>query len=205
MTDRPLRRRRPILVGILLELSLGLIATGLGKLTGTPVERFLSGGFEDLLYGSFAAIPMMLVFGLLQLVERFSPVAEIRRVLDELLVPFLRGSTFLERLGLCAAAGLGEELLFRGLIQSWLTAALGPVPGLLLGGLLFGLAHPITRLYVVLATLFGVYLGWVWIASGNLLVPVVAHGLYDLAALEWLLRRDPPPAAGSPIDSDRAT
>ena len=46
----------------------------------------------------------------------------------------------------------------------------------------------ITPTYGVLAALIGVYLGWVWLASGNLLAPVVAHALYDFVALVVLVR-----------------
>jgi membrane protease YdiL (CAAX protease family) len=35
----------------------------------------------------------------------------------------------------------------------------------------------------------GAYLGGLWEASGNLLVPIVAHALYDFAVLRLLLRR----------------
>jgi membrane protease YdiL (CAAX protease family) len=58
---------------------------------------------------------------------------------------------------------------------------------------LFGLLHPITPTYAVLAALMGAYLGGVWLASGNLLVPIVAHALYDFIALAYLLA--PPPGA----------
>lgn len=40
-----------------------------------------------------------------------------------------------------ACPGLFEELLFRGVIQQWLGANLGPLPGLGLTSVLFGLAH----------------------------------------------------------------
>ena len=64
-------------------------------------------------------------------------------------------------------AGLGEELLFRGLIQDGLVGWLGPWPALVLTSVLFGLMHPITPGYAVLATLAGAYLGWVYLATGE--------------------------------------
>jgi membrane protease YdiL (CAAX protease family) len=33
------------------------------------------------------------------------------------------------------------------------------------------------------------YLGWLWLASGNLLAPIITHGLYDFLALAYLTRR----------------
>jgi uncharacterized protein len=53
---------------------------------------------------------------------------------------------------------------------------------------LFGVAHWLTPTYAVLAGLVGAYLGWTLAASDNLLVPIVAHGLYDLIALAVLVR-----------------
>ena len=79
-------------------------------------------------------------------------------------------------------------MLFRGLIQGALGRWLGPGPGLALASLCFVLLHPITPAYVVIASLMGAYLGGVWLASGNLLVVIVAHALYDFVALLILLR-----------------
>jgi membrane protease YdiL (CAAX protease family) len=56
---------------------------------------------------------------------------------------------------------------------------------------LFGLLHPITPGYIVLATLLGAYLGAIWIYNGNLLSVMVAHAVYDFVALWYLLRREP--------------
>jgi membrane protease YdiL (CAAX protease family) len=87
------------------------------------------------------------------------------------------------------AAGLGEEALFRGVLQSVLTQAFSPSVGLVAASLLFGFAHCVTRAYVVFATLFGLYLGWLTIINDNLLAPIVAHTLYDFAALKYLVKR----------------
>jgi membrane protease YdiL (CAAX protease family) len=54
---------------------------------------------------------------------------------------------------------------------------------------LFGLLHPITPAYIVMAGLLGAYLGAVWIVTGNLLTVIVAHALYDFLALRILLHR----------------
>ncbi|MCG8584479.1 MAG: CPBP family intramembrane metalloprotease, partial [Pirellulales bacterium] len=85
-------------------------------------------------------------------------------------------------------AGLGEELLFRALLQSALIDWLGVWPGILVAGLLFGLAHPLSRTYIVVAAAIGIYLGWLFAATSNLLVPIIAHALYDFIALVYLSR-----------------
>jgi membrane protease YdiL (CAAX protease family) len=116
----------------------------------------------------------------------------MRRFFDQVVRP-LFGDCGVGDLALIALlAGLGEELLFRGLLQGALALWLEPWAAVALTGVLFGLMHPITPAYFVLATLAGVYLGWAALAGGNLLVPVVAHAVYDFVALLYLLRRPPP-------------
>ena len=64
---------------------------------------------------------------------------------------------------------------------------------------LFGLAHWITPTYAVLAGIVGAYLGWLLAVSGNSLVPVVAHALYDVVALALLVRVKPGPDVLRPV------
>ena len=56
-------------------------------------------------------------------------------------------------------------------------------------GLLFGAGHWLSASYAVLASLIGVYLGLLFVVSGNLLAPIVAHAAYDVVALYVLARR----------------
>lgn len=73
---------------------------------------------------------------------------------------------------------LAEELVFRALLQRWLAATFGPVRGLLLASLLFGLAHlPAGVGFAGLAGLAGVGYGLAFHCSGNRLWPaVLLHG-----------------------------
>jgi membrane protease YdiL (CAAX protease family) len=48
--------------------------------------------------------------------------------------------------------------------------------------------HMISATYAALCFLTGLYLGGLWLTSGNLLVPATVHGLYDFLALVFLLR-----------------
>ena len=89
---------------------------------------------------------------------------------------------------LATCAGISEEMLFRGVLQPVLGRWLHPWPGLFVASVMFGLVHPISRAYIGLATLFGIYLGWAMLESGNLLVVMIAHGLYDFIVLAWLVR-----------------
>ncbi|WP_376693388.1 CPBP family intramembrane glutamic endopeptidase [Wenzhouxiangella sp. EGI_FJ10409] len=88
-----------------------------------------------------------------------------------------------------ALAGIGEELLFRGVIQAGLVAWLTPASGIVIASLLFGLAHAVSFSYLLLATLMGLYLGLLYHWTGNLLVPILVHALYDWVAIRYYLRR----------------
>ena len=77
------------------------------------------------------------------------------------------------------------------MIQGSLTGWLGAGWGLSLASLLFGLLHPISVPYMVIAGFLGLYLGTVWIWGGNLLTVMITHGLYDFAALAYLIRIRP--------------
>lgn len=81
--------------------------------------------------------------------------------------------------------GLSEELLFRGV----LLPALGlNWSGLLVSSLCFGILHFSGWPYVVWATLVGLMLGFSAMATGNLLVPIVAHIVTNLvASVLWKL------------------
>jgi len=50
-------------------------------------------------------------------------------------------------------------------------------------------------LYALLAGVVGLYLGGLYLLTGNLLVPIVVHALYDVVALGYLRRAVSTPAA----------
>jgi membrane protease YdiL (CAAX protease family) len=87
-----------------------------------------------------------------------------------------------------AAAGIGEEVLFRGVLQDLL--------GLVATSLVFGLLHALTPTYFALATALGAYLGWLQAYTGNLLAPIIVHALYDLVALGLIKQRFAEEAGG---------
>ncbi len=87
---------------------------------------------------------------------------------------------------LALAAGVGEELLFRGVLQEEISSRVlgGQSSGLVLSSIIFGALHAVTPTYAVLAGVAGLYFGALYNLSGHcVLVPVVAHALYDAVAL----------------------
>lgn len=84
--------------------------------------------------------------------------------------------------------GMSEELLFRGVMLP--AVGLNPA-GLVASSLLFGILHlsgPQQWPYVVWATAVGLLLGFSALATGNLLIPIVAHIVTNLlSSFLWKL------------------
>ena len=174
----------PIIVA--LEASLGLVALVLGWALGHHPLTDFQWTTRAAIEGLAATLPLI---GFLWLSDRwrFEPILRIRDFLREHLLPYLHDANLLDLAMLSIAAGVGEEILFRGFLQSWLTMQFGIVAAIGLTALVFGLLHPVSITYVVIATLIGAYLGGVWLVSGNLLAPIVTHAVYDFVAVLILL------------------
>jgi membrane protease YdiL (CAAX protease family) len=186
-------RGRLVLLAVVFEGGLAGLAWVLGWLIGQPALEHFSWDARDAGLGFAACLPMLL---LLYLIVRWplGPLAGVKHFFDEVARPLFGPCTLLELAMISLLAGLGEEMLFRGVLQGALARWLGPLAGLLLTSLFFGLAHPITATYAVIAFLMGLYLGGLLMAAGNLLVPIEAHALYDFLALVYLLRVRTAPA-----------
>lgn len=147
-----------------------------------------------LLWGVLATLPMLV--GLIVLDRYpFGPLVELKRFVETHLTPLFAGLTVLQMALISLAAGVGEELLFRGLLQTALADWAGPPYGVWIGliaaAIVFGACHWVTTTYAYLAALIGLYFGLLFIVTGDLLPPVVAHGLYDFVALIYLVKRKP--------------
>jgi membrane protease YdiL (CAAX protease family) len=180
-----------IVPAVIFEGLLGLAAIGLGGLLGYPPGPLIQWTLPGVGWGMLASLPLLVLLGLM---VRFpiGPLRRLLRVVEEQLAPLFRQATVLELAILSLVAGLGEEALFRGVIQEMVADGVGGPAGIWVGlavaSLLFGLAHFITVSYMVMATVMGLYLGWLWIVSGNLLVPIAAHAVYDFLALVYLAK-----------------
>ncbi|MGY6554262.1 MAG: CPBP family intramembrane glutamic endopeptidase [Wenzhouxiangella sp.] len=120
---------------------------------------------------------------------RWAWAAELQRLMREIVVPLFRTAPAGTVILVSLLAGVGEELLFRGVIQGGLSGLIGPWPALILASVVFGLMHALTRAYFVVATLMGLYLGLFYLWTGNLLIPVLIHFLYDWAVLRYYLAK----------------
>lgn len=192
------------------ELSIGAAGLGLAWLLGVDARAYL-GRIDQLTWqsvgtelaiGAAASIPMLIAISLLMKIPH-EAIDAIKRLSDAPTMKALLSLSVGELLALSLCAGIGEEVAFRGFLLPWITAmhdATGQtanpfevgdsfqtaVPGLLAAALVcssigFGMLHPITKLYVVVASLMGAYFAVLLIATDSLLVPIVAHAVYDAA------------------------
>lgn len=176
------------------EGGLLVVAAGLGWLLGVrPLATFHFHWGHAALAGA-ATLPLTALFWVFVKCP-WRPLRTIRQILDESLVPLFRGCNILQLAIIALLAGLGEETLFRGVVQAaaaeWIGGMEGPWIALALAAVLFGLLHSITPTYAMLAGMIGLYLGWLWLLTGNLLVPILVHALYDFLALAYLVNRSP--------------
>lgn len=167
-----------------------LLALALGWWLGVAPFATLAWTWRGLAWGIAATAPLLL--GLAWCLRTsLAPVARLVRVAERRIAPLFAGSGPVGLALVALFAGLGEETLFRGVIQPGLAAHLPAWAALAATATLFGLAHWITPTYALLAGLVGAYLGGLLLVGGNLLVPIVAHALYDLVALSLLVRLKP--------------
>ena len=186
------------------EAALGLLAIGLGtwfdvdpleNVTLSPETLWQQASAAG--WGLLATLPMLVGLVVLRKIQG-GPLGELNQLVDKQLAPLFAEARLWELALIALAAGWGEELLFRGWLQTLLTRNIPGDAGLWIGVLLsaavFGLCHWITPAYALLVLLAGMYLGILFVASGNILTSVTTHALYDFVALVWITRSPAPPA-----------
>lgn len=163
------------------------IALALAGLFGEPLASPWAWSTGAVVLGALASAPP---FGFLvwSWTTRCPLTADVRRFLEDRLLPALAPLSVWQLAVLSCLAGLGEEALFRGALQSVLSRWVGVPGGIAIASLAFGAAHAVNREYFVLTTLIGIYLGLQFWWTGALAVPVTCHAVYDFVALVYLLR-----------------
>jgi membrane protease YdiL (CAAX protease family) len=108
----------------------------------------------------------------------------MRAAVDAVLIPTFAGLSRSQIVSLSLAAGIGEELFFRGFLQ--------PLAGLPAASLAFGAAHVAGGRLVgfgVWAAAMGLVLGGLAVATDGLVAPMTAHACYDVLAFNYLTAR----------------
>ena len=181
-------RARTFALAMILETSLGFLGLAVAWMGGISLHEQLQLSQAAVLRGAAASLPMIVMLVVLTR-SRWAPLVELRQLVEGLVRELFAKSNWLELALLSTAAGVGEELLFRGAMQPWLARWTEPLVAIVVVGLLFGLAHALSTTYFFLATIIGCYFGWLTHAYNDLVAPIVAHALYDFVALMVVQRR----------------
>jgi hypothetical protein len=161
-------------------------------LVGTPNFGFGPGiafSWNAIKIGALYTIPLFVLAFVLDKVEaRFPALQDVSKATQRSVLALLGGElrplfAFTTALALGLAAGFGEEMLFRGILQYELAGRCGTILAVLLSSIIFGALHAVTRLYAFLACIASLYFGWLYIVSSNLAVPIACHAFYDVVAL----------------------
>lgn len=165
------------------------------KVLNTPnfgLGENISADAASVKFGVVAVLPLILLAVGLDMIEKYVPALQEVTVTTQRSVLFLLGTQrkpFTALLVAAAAgiiAGIGEEMLFRGVIQTWLSARCGLYMSISLSSLFFGALHAVTPMYAALTFIGSLYFGILYhISLENLVVPMVTHALYDVIVLMW--------------------
>ena len=165
----------------------GLVALFFSYTSGVVFfETNFDSFWNSLLLGAFFGVGLFVFLTILMfLVRPFS--SQIDAITIELNTLF-SDFNWLMIVFISLVAGIGEELIFRGLIQRYLADILNPFFALLLASMLFGLCHYLNRLYVFIAFAMGLVIGGIYHVSGDLLLVMVLHAVYDFFAFTMIIK-----------------
>merc|ERR1712071_12979 len=142
--------------------------------------------------GALATLPLFGLAVFLDLFEdKFEALQEVSKSTQRSVLALLGTKrkpllAIVTSLALGMGAGLGEEMLFRGILQSEIALRFGFPLAITSTSIVFGALHAVTPLYAFLAAVASVFFGFLFQYSDfNLAVPIIAHGLYDVGALLW--------------------
>jgi CAAX protease family protein len=189
-------------LALLFEGGLLAVALVLAAFMDPPLGPRLDLGITSVVLGLISSLPMLVALWLLRNVHS-GAFGRLNRVVDHWLVPLVRGAPLWQYAVIATLAGSGEELLFRGVLQEWLTQHLDTAGAIAATSVVFGAAHLITPLYGLLAALVSVYLGWLYANFDSLTIPIVAHTFYDFIALSFLVRTGPGPISTADADNSK--
>ncbi|MXO73836.1 CPBP family intramembrane metalloprotease [Altererythrobacter aerius] len=180
-----------------------LIGAGvaLWVLSGRDVADFVDFGWRPVLQGLvFGGVLIAVLASVFRLFPDFLEHTARQQARMAQIFPARTGMRNYVWLALCA--GIGEEAVFRGGLQTLLTDWMHPALAVVLAAAGFAAIHLARPLITAIILVAGIIFGAVYWATGSLVTVMVAHALYDVWALRTLHRElirlgycEPGPAA----------
>ena len=185
--ERPANDNRGFIAVIVGTLLMGGLAYGLSLFLGTPLGPQIAFSGNDILVGVIATLPLVVFLWWFSNTD-IVPISTFRLSQVEFFANMGFAFTPWRIVLMAIGAGVSEELLFRGVFQTWMTTIAPVAVAIIVSNIVFGLLHMRTVLYAVIAGCVGVYLGVLYEITGNLLTPIITHMLYDAIALDYARR-----------------
>lgn len=179
-------RKSLLIKSILLEGGLLVVAVLLGIWLNQPILEQFDFGWSAWMWGLLATIPLLAAMTWLDR-SSFQHLARLRQLVDQIIKTIFTKCTVWDLALISLLAGVGEEALFRGLLQNLMLPHFGPVVAVVSVAIVFGFLHYLSFSYAIYATLMGIYMGWLLLIFDNLLVPMIVHAAYDFVALYYLV------------------
>ena len=181
-----MERANIVMITVALEGAFLLVAWGVGSALGLSLLRQVEWTWRSVALGVVSSAPLLAALAVIY-PSSWPPFHELSRLIDEVVLPLFGKCRVFDLAVISLLAGLGEEALFRGVIQVQLTDKLGVVWAIVVTAAVFGLCHAISLTYALYAAVVGAAFGVLLVLSENLLVPVLAHASYDFVALTYLI------------------
>lgn len=180
---------RPLLLKDVLPSALGIVVLG------AAFSIFTSSGWSLLGALGWWAIPGGILLGVLLYSLCFTLTCwrpfytpSMKQLMGTLHGLFKNFSWF-EIVLISCLAGIGEELLIRGALQTWLVDAINPLVGVLVASLIFGLMHYLSRVYVIVTSVLGLLFGMALLLTDSILLVIIGHAVYDVCAFFMVVKR----------------
>lgn len=145
-------------------------------------------------HSGILALPLGVVIGaviytLMFFVSRSSSVMvdsikELLRILHALFKDF----TWTQIIIISLLAGIGEELLIRGALQTYLVQVSSPFLGMFLASFIFGLLHFLSKIYVFITFVIGFIFALLFHFTDSMLLVMIAHTVYDIFAFAMIVK-----------------
>ncbi len=182
-TEMQYPRHKVLALGAAVEGGLVVISLFVAGYLNVEILPLTRNALRDIFIGTVGALPpfVLFLFTLSESAKKIPVLGSLRGTVINEVRHVFSNSTVLDFVIISLLAGIGEELLFRGIIQVKL--------GIIAASILFGLVHYISRAYVIITVIMGLYIGMFFRIYESLLVPIQIHFVYDLMALLYLKYR----------------
>ena len=174
---------------VALVVGQNVLFVGLGLLlwywSGRPVGTMVEPSFLGIAVG--LVLGGALTLGAWVLYHRFPGFSNRLVELQAETYRFLgRDLRWLAIVTIALAAGIGEEMLLRGGLQTFLGDYVGSFLAIILASAVFAAIHLARPVITALLFAIGIAFGTVYWLTGSLLAVMIAHALYDVWALRYL-------------------